>query len=170
MKDLMKEPCNFLSLEDFIELYKMQIKPSKFYGLISALNHHYNKNFPKDSRTVSVKPDSFLDSFLKSSKGNKVVYKKLVSLKSYAPEKSQLKWNTVVSQESCTVDWKAAYALASRGTKSTTLINFQYRFLHRILPTNLFLTNIGIKQDPQCSFWSNSPENLSHLFWYCPKV
>ena len=170
MKDLMKEPCNFLCLKDFIELYKMQIKPLKFYGLISALKHHYNKNFPKDSRTVLVKPDSFLDSFLKSSEGNTVVYKKLVSLKSYAPEKSQLKWNTVVSQEGCTADWKAAYILASRGTKSTTLINFQYRFLHRILPTNLFLTKIGIKQDPQCSFCSNAPENLSHLFWYCPKV
>ena len=108
MKDLMKEPCNFPCLEDFIELYKTQIKPLKFYGLISALKHHYNKNFPKDSRTVSVKPDSFLDSFLKSSKGNKVVYKKPVSLKSYAPEKSQLKLNTVVFQEGCNADWKAA--------------------------------------------------------------
>ena len=51
-----------------------------------------------------------------------------------------------------------------------TLINFQYRFLHRILPTNLFLAKIGIKQDPQCSFCSNVPENLIHLFWHCPKV
>ena len=119
---------------------------------------------------VSVRPDSFLNSFLKSTKGNKVAYKKLVSLKSNAPEKSQLKWNILFSQEGCTVDWKTAHTLASRCTKSTTLINFQYRFLHRILPANLFLAKIGIKQDPQCSFCSNVPENLIHLFFYCPKV
>ena len=93
VRDLMKEPCNFLCLEDFIELYKMQVQPLKFYGLISALKHHYNKNFPKDSRTVSVKPDSFLDSFLKSSKGNKVVYKKLVSLNPLLPKSAN--WHTI---------------------------------------------------------------------------
>ena len=167
----MKEPCKFLCFKDFIELYKIQINPLKFCGLISALKCLYNKNFPNESSTdVSVKPDSFLNSFLESSKGNRIVYKKLVSLKSYAPEKSQLKWNTIVSQEGCKADWKAAYTLASKGTKSSTLINFQYRLLHRILPTNFFLTKIGIKQDPQCSFCSKAPENIIHLFWYCPKV
>ena len=142
VKDLMKEPCKFLCLKDFIELYKIQINPLKYCGLISALKCLYNKNFPNESTTVSVKPDSFLNSFLKSSKGNKIVYKKLVSLKSYVPEKSQLKWNTDVSQEGCKADWKAAYTLASKGTKTSTLINFQYRFLHRTLPTIFFLTKL----------------------------
>ena len=81
-----------------------------------------------------------------------------------------MKWNTIVSQKGCKAEWKAAYTLASKGTKSSTPINFQYRFLHRILPTNFFPKQIGIKQDPQCSFCSKAPENLIHLFWYCPKV
>ena len=42
-------------------------------------------------------------------------------------------------------------------------MNFQYRFLHRILPTNSFLTKIGIKQDPNCSFCRTT----AHL-WHCP--
>ena len=73
----MKEPCNFLSLEDFIEIHQMQIQPLKYFGLLSALRHHYKKIFPKDLSTVSVTPDSFLNLFIKSAKGNKVVYKKL---------------------------------------------------------------------------------------------
>ena len=65
VKDLMKEPCKFLCFKDFIELYKIQIKPLKFCGLISALKCLYNKNFPNESSTaVSVKPDSFYNSFL----------------------------------------------------------------------------------------------------------
>ena len=71
VKDSMKEPCKFLCLKGFIELYKIQINPLKFCGLISALKCLYNKNFLNESTTVSVKPDSFLNSFLKSSKGNK---------------------------------------------------------------------------------------------------
>ena len=149
----MKDSCKFLSLEDFIEKYQMQIQRLKYFGLRSAAT-----------------PDSFLNLFLKSAKGNKVANKKLVSLKISTPEKSQIKWNTIASHEGCSADWKAAYTLASRCTKSTILINFQYRLLHRILPTNLFLTKIGIKQDPHCTFCSNAPENLIHLFWHCTKV
>ena len=109
--------------------------------------------------------------FLKSTKRNRVAYKKLVSLKSSSPVKSQLKWNnSIASDEGRTADWKTAYGLAVKCTKSTTLINFQYRFLHRILPTNFFLTKISIIQDPNCSFCSNAPNNLIHLFWHCTKV
>ena len=69
-----------------------------------------------------------------------------------------------------TADWKSAYCLAVKCTKSTKLINFQYRLLHRVLPTNLFLTKIKIKQDPNCSFCHNYHENLIHLFWDCEIV
>ena len=63
-----------------------------------------------------------------------------------------------------------AYGLAARCTKSTKLLNCHYRFLHRILPTNVLLTKIGLKQDPNCTFCSNSPESLIHLFWYCMNI
>ena len=36
--------------------------------------------------------------------------------------------------------------------------------------TNLFLTKIKIKQDPNCSFCYNYHENLIHLFWDCEIV
>ena len=77
-------------------------------------------------------------SFLKD-KANRVVYQKLLSFKSTVPFKSQGKWNdSIRSDERCSADWTSAYCLAARCTKSTKLVNFQFRFLHRILPTNLF--------------------------------
>ena len=51
-----------------------------------------------------------------------------------------------------------------------TLINFQYRFLHRILPKNSFPTKIGIKQGSNCYFCPTIEENLAHFFWHCPNV
>ena len=86
---------------------------------------------------------------------------------------SQSKWNNTISLEldhETNMDWRTAYILAARCTKSTMLINFQYRLLHRILPTNMFLTKIGIKQDLNCSFCNISIENLTRLFLQCEKV
>ena len=64
----------------------------------------------------------------------------------------------------------STYCLAAKCTKSTKLINFQYRLLHRILPMNLFLTKVKIKQDPNCSFCHNYHENLITFFWDCDIV
>ena len=35
------------------------------------------------------------------------------------------------------------------------LRNFQYKILHRILPTNEFLVKIGIKESDQCNLCNN---------------
>ena len=162
---LMKDSHNFLSFDEFINTHKIQVKPMKYFGLISTLRYHYSAHFPKKAGDT-ITPDPLLHTFLKSDKGNRLVYKKLLSTKSTSPVKSQLKWNnSFPSDENWTPDWKAA-----KCTKSTKLVNFQYRFLHRILPTNVFLTKIRIKEDQNCSFCSGSSENLALLFWLCPKV
>ena len=66
------------------------------------------------------------------------------------------------------INWSAAYQLASKITKSTKLREFQFRRLHRRLPTNDFLTKIRIKENLQCSFCKEECEKLIHLFWNCP--
>ena len=143
----------------------------KYFGLISALRYLYNSNFSGNESKDPVTSDSFLQAFSKSNKMNRVVYGKLITTKCTSPVKTQLKWNDrIVLNEGCTADWKSAYCLAAKCTKSTKLINFQYRLLHRILPTNLFLAKIKIEQDPNCSFCHNHHENLIRLFWDCEIV
>jgi hypothetical protein len=159
---LMTDSRSFLPLADFISTYNIRIQPIKYFGLISALRHHYNTNFLGKEPSSTDTPDTFSETFIKNDKANRVVYQKLLSFKSTVPFKSQEKWNdSIKSDEKCSADWTSVYCLAARCTKSTKLVNFQFRFLHRILPTNLFLTKIDIKQDPNCSFCTNHPENLT---------
>ena len=121
----MKDSHNFLSFDEFINTHKIQVKPLKYFGLVSALRYHYNAHFPKETGDT-ITPDSFLHTILKSDKGNRLVYKKLLSTKSTSPVKSQLRWNnSFPSDENWTPDWKAAYGLAAKCTKSTKLVNFQ---------------------------------------------
>ena len=82
----------------------------------------------------------------------------------------QIKWDANCESDNCyKPNWKTAYKPAFRCTKSTEFANFHYRFLHRILPTNCFLTRIGLKNNSICTFCGDFPEELCHLFWYCKK-
>jgi len=168
---LMKDSRIFLSHAEFSSTHNIQIEPLKYFGLISALRYLYNSNFFGNVPGDAVTSDSFPEAFSKSNKANKLAYDKLISVKSASPVKSRLKWkDSITFYEGCTTDWNSAYCLAAKYTKSTKLINFQCRLLHRILPTNFFVTKIKITQHSNCSFCYNYHENLIHLFWDYDKV
>ena len=148
---LMTDARSCLPLADFIRTYNIRIQPIKYFSLISALRHHYNTNFLGKEPSITDTPDTFSETFIKNDKVNRVVYQKLLSFKGTIPFKSQEKWNDgIKSDERCSADCTSAYCPAARCTKSTKLaVNFQFRFLYRILPTNLFLTKIDIKAAPE---------------------
>ena len=57
--------------------------------------------------------------------------------------------------------------MAKKCTKSTKLIEFQFKFLHRRVPTNNVLFRISLQGDENCSFCHTSSESLVHLFSSC---
>ena len=82
--------------------------------------------------------------FYKSKKSKVLIHEKLISNENVTPESSQKMW-----LEDCSlpindkVNWTAAYLLAKKCTKSTKLIEFQFKFLHRCVQTNNFLIRTG---------------------------
>ena len=87
------------------------------------------------------------------------------------PVKSQTKWasdcNVPQPDQLC---WNNIYLRSFENSKSTTLRNFQFKFLHRIIPTNTLLMKYGIKDSDRCSFCKKERETLIHLFWECKVV
>jgi hypothetical protein len=55
-------------------------------------------------------------------------------------------------------------------TNNSKLKNIQYKLLHRALPTNTFLVNIGIKNSDLCNFCKNASDSILHHIWLCPVV
>ena len=115
--------------------------------------------------------ESFAAKLAKCQRANKLVYTKLISIKSTHPTHNQQKWLKDCHQNDVdSINWRDAYQLASKYTKSTKILEFQYKFLHRRIATNDFLTRIGVRDNPNCSFCDREQEKLLHLFWACPKV
>ena len=82
---------------------------------------------------------------------------------------SQEKWCNFFP-EARDLIWHKAYVTAFKCTKSTKLIEFQFRFLHQTLTTNVSLAKMGYKDDIRCSFCHEEAENFTHLFWFCSKT
>jgi len=169
VKHLLGPDNTFLSLNDFCCKYEIDPHPLSFYGLILAT---------KSLQTVSCIFSRFIEHQLRiwatynksfsSQKSN--IENWLVTGVFKTPESSQKKW-----LEDCrlpvndNINWTAAYLLAKECTKSTKLIEFQFKFLHRHVPTNKFSFRIGLQGNENCSFCHTSSESLIriHLFWSC---
>ena len=159
---------NFLSLQELQKKYGFKIQPLTYCGLISALKSLWKTSNRRDLTNNCKEYESFSSPLIKFQKPSKLVYDRLVAMKASAPTLSQHKWLEDCNLRQNDINWSAAYQLASKITKSTKLREFQFRLLHRRLPTNDFLTKIRIKEDPQCSFCKEECEKLIHLFWNCP--
>ena len=82
---------------------------------------------------------------------------------------SQEKWSKALP-EIYNLNWHNAYTIAFKCTKSTKLIEFQFRFLHQTLVKNVSLVKIRYKDDIRCTFCHEEAENFIHLFWFCSEV
>ena len=163
MKD---DSDNFLNFNEFQIKFNLKACPLKYYGLLSLLKSLWS-TCQNNSNNNSVY-ESFSSKILKPLSGSRLIYKKLLSSKCITPP-SQNKWlkDLTDKRNHEHIKWHETYQLASKHTKSTKLIDFQVKFLHRRIATNNFLTKIGIKDCPKCTFCGNELETLLHLFWYC---
>jgi hypothetical protein len=67
-------------------------------------------------------------------------------------------------------NWRCIYCIPFSVTKDTKLQDFQYKLIHRILITNSFLYKYELKDTEQCTFCTETKENLVHIFWDCNYV
>ena len=81
--------------------------------------------------------ESFCTKFMNASKPSRQAYKKIMGLKQRCPTNSQEKWARDCAHEP--IDWRAAYQFSFQCTRSTKVIVFQFKLLHRRLATNGFL-------------------------------
>ena len=108
--------------------------------------------------------------FLKSQKSSRIAYKQLIANKSEKHISCIDKWHKDIhSSTDKNIDWRNVLQAANTCTTSSKLIDFNFRFLHRRLPTNSYLQKIGVKEDGKCTFCHDEKEDLTHLFWKCQK-
>ena len=154
VKDLQMTGTNrFLPLNALASKYDIKPRPLGFYGLVSAVKS-LHKTVTEVDEIRNQNPETLCDRIMKSQRPGPLIYKKFIKANSLTPTNSQNKWlqDCNYSEEENTFNWKRAYLLAPSCTKSTKLIEFQFKFLHRRIPTNNFLFKIEEKKTKTALF------------------
>ena len=127
----------------------------------------YGDKTPKPNLSMKIA----FQNFLKNQKSSKFIYQDIVSKNCERPISCQEKWYKDINlPPKEIINWKVAYQTSFQCTKSSKLITFNFKLLHRRLPTNCFLKKVGLRDDDKCSFCDKETENLIHLFWRCEKT
>ena len=67
------------------------------------------------------------------------------------------------------LNWSNIWNLPILFTKDTKCRETQWKILHRIYPTNIFLQKIKIRNEDKCEY-CNTPDTLEHFFCTCSQV
>ena len=157
---------NFFTLDHFQNRYNIRVKPLMFFGIVSAV-----KSLQRQIPRTHQQYESPFNTFLKSQKSSRIVYKQLIANESEKSISCIDKWHKDIhSSTEKNVDWRNIFQAANTCTTSSKLIDFNFRFLHRRLPTNSYLQKIGVKENGKCTFCHDEKEDLMHLFWKCQKT
>ncbi|KAH3811392.1 hypothetical protein DPMN_139802 [Dreissena polymorpha] len=57
-----------------------------------------------------------------------------------------------------------------KATIESTLRNFQYKYIHRIIATNKYLFKCKLSNSSLSDFCSENIETIEHLFWECKHI
>jgi hypothetical protein len=106
-----------------------------------------------------------INTILNSKSLSKEIYNKLSPL-----EDSEVDSIKGISKWKSDINFSDVFCNLYLVTNDLKLKNFQYKLLHRALPTNTFLVKIGIKNSDLCNFCKNASDSILHYIWLCPVV
>ena len=84
--------------------------------------------------------------------------------------KAKIKWTDSFKKQFENNEWHNIFTLPKKTTLDSQTRIFQYKILHKILPTNKLLYIYNIKDDPSCDKCPNTIVDLEHSLHLCPVV
>ena len=165
IKDLLNAQGLWYSYNDFKTAnHNVRCTYVEYYGLISAIPMPWKRLITDNIMHVSQNPVKLI---LKTVKVSKLAYQLLMEKRVSFPNHLIQKWSTDLNQDLTIDKLKESFNSLYKITISCYLRAFQFKFLHRILPTNRLLKLWQIKDSDTCSFCEQEIETLTHLFYNC---
>ena len=161
--DLFNQGGDFLTLNEFNNMYDLNVSFLEYHGVISAIVTYLRKtNIKKVKTNISLDDSPVQRKLCSIKKGSKLYYHTLTS--SNIPNTAMPKWQ---HHFVLNLNWPIIYLKPFVTTQEIKLRWFQYRILHRILTTNTFAYKLKLIDSEMCTFCNEKKESLEHLFWEC---
>ena len=158
IRDLLNDNNIYKTLKEVKDHYDCRINYLKYISLISIIK------VKTIAKTESEDNNTLINKITKSL--SKEIYHlfKLKDAINIDSINNLIKWKSVVRE----INLENVFENISLTRNDFKLTSFQYKLLHRILPTNKFLVKIGIKESDQCNFCNNA--TILHYIWLGPII
>jgi hypothetical protein len=160
---LVNENGRFKTIDEIWGQFNCRINCLNYFGIVSMIK---SKHINFEMKTTN--PCPLISRILNSKSLSKEIYQQFMpSELDFDTIKGLSKWRSELEID---IYFENVFGNISKITYDYKLQNFQYKLLHRILPTNTFLVKIGIKDSDLCSFCKIVTDSIMHYIWQCPKV
>ena len=164
IKDILDEENKFKTYDELKNQLNCKLNFLKYFSLISMIKSKNVTNI-----TNAEYRSHLINTILNSKSLSKEIYNKLSPLENLEVDsiKGISKWKSDMETD---INFSDVFCNLYLVTNDSKLKNFQYKLLHRTLPTNTFLVKIGIKNSDLCNFCKNDTDSILHYIWLCPVV
>jgi len=163
LSDLVNENGRFKTIDEIWGQFNCRNNCLNYFGLILIIKSQHI-NF--EAKTTNPRP--LISGILNSKSLSKGMYQQFMpSELDFDTIKGLSKWRSELETD---IYFENVFSNISKITYDYKLQNFQYKLLHRILPTNTFLVKIGIKDSDLRSFCKIATDSIMHYIWQFPKV
>ena len=164
IKDILDEENKFKTYDELKNQFNCKLNFLKYFSLISMIKSKNVTNI-----TNAEYRNHLINTILNSKSLSKEIYNKLSPLEDLEVDsiKGISKWKSDMETD---INFSDVFCNLYLVTNDSKLNKFQYKLLHRALPTNTFLVKIGIKNSDLCNFCKNASDSILHYIWLCPVV
>ena len=166
IKDIIVDD-KFMSQEEICKTYNININWLDQQALISSIPVHWKSILEKKVREHEPCEHKY-HVLCKTPKPTKKGYEGLISQPCIYMN-SYNRWNAIITDFVTPGEYLKCFGLVAQITISTKLRDFQYRLLHKKIPTNKELHKWKIKNSPDCGN-CYCMDSIEHTMFDCPVV
>jgi len=164
VNDLLNNQGKIYSHREFNDQFGLGTHSLRYEGIISAFPREWKQTI----RTKQAKLNQIEVRMINKIKGkqnfNKYVYNRLAERHR---EKVNIKEKWEQKLEITNLNLDNYFLILHKHLRDSYLKAFQYKILHRILPTNKLLFKMKLSNTSVCYFCNTYTETLEHFFWDC---
>ena len=162
ISDLLDTDGHFLSFESFKCKFGVRCTFLDYAGVLAAIPKAWKSEIIGNIAKGDGEPLKTLSNghFISSTRKARLMFAE----RSFSPPIVEINLKKQVPNV------KAVYELPFKVTVENKLRSFQFKLIHNIIPTNLSLYKMNIKDSPRCDRCLFQNETLVHMFCECPDV
>ena len=159
-----------MSYEELQGNYGQVLDRMFYYGLLAAIPKLWKIIIKENDFCEPNDIEGNMTLLENTGKPSSSIYWTLIENNFIVNDASRILWERELGSSIDVHDWQIMYKTLRKEVKSTKLLCFQFRLLHRALSMNVQLNKWKTDWSPKCTFCSVKDETILHLILECPKV